>query len=145
MDYINLVIPQCEATLSQLDLLSQQLAVFHEILIRENQFASSDQDEILSDFWTKLGRNRSALLSLKHRFELLKRMGGYRDRAKEHVGKSLAMVLWMSETLEELRQRAVMPVLIGNTIPIDAQWKLIKASVTRMREDRERRLISTTT
>ena len=51
-------------------------------------------------------------------------------------GRTMLLVLSMSENVEELRVRITTPTLVGDRIPIGAQLHAIRAAVGRITESR---------
>ena len=130
------VVLHCEYALSKLDRLEEHLHVVHEMLSRERVSVTGEKSELLSELWTILGGNRRRLRHIDQRLDLLRNVGEYRLRALAHVGRTMQLVLSMSENMEELRVRVATPTLVEDRIPIGVQLHAIRAAVDRITESR---------
>ncbi|KAK7677611.1 hypothetical protein QCA50_019422 [Cerrena zonata] len=130
------VVLQCECALTKLDRLEEHLHVINDMLSREHMSITGEHSQVLSELWTMLGGNRRRLWNIDQRLDLLRNVGEYRIRALTHVGRTMRLVLAMSENMEELRLRVATPILVEDRIPIEIQLHAIKASIDRIKENR---------
>ncbi|EPQ52782.1 hypothetical protein GLOTRDRAFT_117490 [Gloeophyllum trabeum ATCC 11539] len=132
------VILEAQLQLSNLDKLEQHLTTLHEVVSREDSSLSSAKTELLSNLWTKLGRNRKTLRSFDQHLKLLKNVGGYRKRALAHVVGALQTLEAMNADIEELRERVAAPQLLGEKVSAEVHMRSIKVGLERLKDMRVR-------
>jgi len=140
--HLERLITSAEYNLHSLDALEEQLNVLHEILSRDASSISESQEQVLSSLWTFLGGNKGELKILREKGELLGRLGMYRRQALIRVVSALEMLRRMRDDVEELRERALTPQLVGvgsgGEVPVEVHMKAIRAGIERLKEGREK-------
>ena len=127
---------EAEVSISDLNALDERLESIHGIVCREDSSIEAAKDELLERLWTILGGNRRRLRGMDKHLALLKGVGVYRDRARDHVVAALQTLITMAEEMEELRERVAAPELVGNAIPIEVHMKSIRSGLERLKDRR---------
>ena len=127
---------EAEVSISDLNALDERLESIHGIVCREDSSIEAAKDELLERLWTILGGNRRRLRGMDRHLALLKGVGGYRDRARDHVVAALQTLITMAEEMEELRERVAAPELVGSSIPIEVHMKSIRSGLQRLKDHR---------
>lgn len=128
------LIIEAEISRTSLERLEQTLSLLHEIVLREDASIQLSQSEVLSELWTKLGKNDRKLRGFAKNLMLLKSVGGYRKRALAHVAATLQTLGALSADMEELRSRVAAPDVVGDRVPVGVHMKSIKAGLERLKE-----------
>ncbi|KAJ3887523.1 hypothetical protein GG344DRAFT_55565 [Lentinula edodes] len=125
-----------EVELDHLEKLEEHLSLIHEIVCREDSSISFAKAELLGELWTWLGGNQHKLKSYDAHLDLLRGIGGYRKKALVHVVSALQVLRALSNDMEDMRERMMMPELVGLQIPLEVQISSIQHGVERLRESR---------
>lgn len=128
------LIIEAEISRTSLERLEQTLSLLHEIVLREDASIQLSQSEVLSELWTKLGKNDRKLRGFAKNLMLLKSVGGYRKRALAHVAATLQTLGALSADMEELRSRVAAPDVVGDRVPVGVHMRSIKAGLERLKE-----------
>ncbi|KAJ3722256.1 hypothetical protein C8R42DRAFT_695930 [Lentinula raphanica] len=125
-----------EVELSNLDRLEEHLSLIHEIVSRENSSIAHAKSELLGEIWTWLGGNQHELNGHNAHLELLRGIGGFRKQALAHVASALQILRALSDDMEDMRERMVMPELVGSQIPLEVQISSIQHGLQRLRDSK---------
>ncbi|KAJ3804542.1 hypothetical protein F5876DRAFT_53249 [Lentinula aff. lateritia] len=125
-----------EVELSNLEKLEDHLSIIYEIVCREDSSISSAKAELLGEIWTRLGGNRCELKGHDAHLELLRGIGGYRKQALAHVASALQILRALSDDMEDMRERMIMPDLVGSQIPLEVQINSIQHGLQRLRDSK---------
>ncbi|KAJ3902375.1 hypothetical protein F5879DRAFT_805531 [Lentinula edodes] len=125
-----------EVELSHLEKLEEHLSLIHEIVCREDSSISSAKAELLGEIWTWLGGNQRELKGHNAHLELLRGIGGYRKQALAHVVSALQILRALSDDMGDMRERMMMPELVGSQIPLEVQITSIQHSLQRLRDSK---------
>ncbi|KAJ3926979.1 MAG: hypothetical protein NXY57DRAFT_1051177 [Lentinula lateritia] len=117
-------------------LLEDHLLIIYEIVCREDSLISSAKAELLGEIWTWLGGNRRKLKGHDAHLELLRGIGGYRKQALAHVASALQILRALSDDMEDMRERMIMPDLVGSQIPLEVQISSIQHGLQRLRDSK---------
>jgi hypothetical protein len=110
-------------SLRRLDRLEETLNVVHEMLSRESSAAGEAKEELLANFWTRLGLNEANRRSAEAHIRLLIELGEYRCRARAHVVGALKTLGGIEAEMGELRKRVAAPAIAGSVIPPEVQMR----------------------
>ncbi|KAG6916051.1 hypothetical protein DXG01_008624 [Tephrocybe rancida] len=132
------LILEAEVNLANLERLEERLLTLHEIVSREDISLSGAKYELLAELWTKLGGNKKKLRNFNEHLFLLKNLGLYRQKALAHVAAALQALHGMSSDMEDIRERAAAPELMGPRIPIEVHMNSIRTGLDRLKEGRVR-------
>ena len=135
---IRRIILEAEIALRRLNALEEHLYTLSEFVARENGTITAERAELLGQLWTMVGGNKRRLKHMNGHLFLLNNVGEYRRRATAHVTAALQTLQGMSEDMEDLRERAAAPELMGEKIPVEVHMKSIKTGLQRLQADRER-------
>jgi hypothetical protein len=127
------LILEAEVSMAHLDKLEKKLETIHEIVSLEDASITKERTDLLAQLWTFLGGNRDEIGGMDNHLDLLKSVGGYRERALAVIVPALQMMDTMEADMEELRQRAVAPQLVGDAIPIEVHIKNLRSGVERLK------------
>ena len=136
--HIERLILEAEANEVNLNDLEERLVTLHELVAREDSSISSAKSDLLADLWTKLGGNRKQLRNFDSHLGLLKDLEEYRRRARVHVTVALQMLRGMSGDMDDMRERAAAPDLMGPSIPVEVHLKSIEMGLGRLKVGRIR-------
>ncbi|KAJ3804359.1 hypothetical protein F5876DRAFT_53496 [Lentinula aff. lateritia] len=125
-----------EVELSNLEKLEDHLSLIHEIVSREDSSISCAKAELLGEIWTWLGGNQRQLRGHDAHLELLRGIGLYRKQALAHVVSALQILRALSDDMEDMRERMVIPDLVGAQIPLEVQIGSIQLGVQRLRDSK---------
>ncbi|KAJ3822678.1 hypothetical protein F5880DRAFT_1624104 [Lentinula raphanica] len=125
-----------EVELSNLDKLEDDLSLIHEIVSREDSSIVHAKSELLGEIWTWLGGNQRELNGHDAHLELLRGIGGFRKQALAHVVSALQILRALSDDMESMRERMVMPELVGSQIPLEVQISSIQHGLERLRDSK---------
>ncbi|KAH7868344.1 uncharacterized protein C8R40DRAFT_1027372, partial [Lentinula edodes] len=125
-----------EVELSNLEKLEDHLTLIHEIVSREDSTISSAKAELLGEIWTWLGGNQRQLRGHDAHLQLLRGIGAYRKQALAHVVSALQILRALGEDMEDMRERMIMPDLVGSQIPLEVQISSIQLGVQRLRDSK---------
>ncbi|KAJ3899392.1 hypothetical protein F5879DRAFT_776125, partial [Lentinula edodes] len=125
-----------EVELSNIEKLEVHLSLIHEIVCREDSSISSAKTELLGEIWTRLGGNRRELKGHDAHLELLRGIGGYRKQALAHVISALQILRALSDDMEDMREKMMMPHLVGSQIPLEVQISSIQHGLERLRDSK---------
>ncbi|KAF8628022.1 hypothetical protein AX15_004139 [Amanita polypyramis BW_CC] len=130
------LILEAEANLGNLNALEEQLSTLDDMVAREGITTKKARDELLSELWSILGGNRKELKNFDSHFVLLKQLGMFRKKALIHVTAALETLRAMSDDMEDLRERAATPELVGPSIPMEVHIQSIQNGIERLRDGR---------
>ncbi|KAJ3912931.1 hypothetical protein F5877DRAFT_53274 [Lentinula edodes] len=133
---IQCLILLAEVELDHLEKLEEHLSLIHEIVCREDSSISFAKAELLGELWTWLGGNQHKLKSYDAHLDFLRGIGGYRKKALVHVVSALQVLRALSNDMEDMRERMMMPELVGLQIPLEVQISSIQHGVEWLRESR---------
>ena len=85
-----------------------------------------------------LGGNKRKLRNFDGHLTLLKDLATYRTQALAHVVAALQTLRGMREDMEDMRERAAAPDLIGSSVPPEVHMKSIEMGLKRLKEGRSR-------
>ncbi|KAJ3757540.1 hypothetical protein EV360DRAFT_45824 [Lentinula raphanica] len=125
-----------EVELSNLEKLEEHLSLIHEIVSREDSSIAHAKSELLGEIWTWLGGNQHELNGYNAHLELLRGIGGFRKQALAHVVSALQILRALNEDMEDMRERMVMPELVGSQIPLEVQIISIQHGLQRLRDSK---------
>ncbi|KAJ3872876.1 hypothetical protein F5051DRAFT_338568 [Lentinula edodes] len=125
-----------EIELAHLEKLEEHLSLIHEIVCREDSSISSAKAELLGEIWTRLGGNQRELKGHDAHLELLRGISGYRKQALAHVVSALQILRALSDDMGDMRERMMMPELVGSQIPLEVQITSIQHSLQRLRDSK---------
>ena len=132
------LIVEAEANWKNLDDLEERLSTLFELVSREDSSISSAKADLLAELWTKLGGNKRKLRNFDGHLALLKDLATYRTQALAHVVAALQTLKGMREDIEDMRERAAAPDLIGSSVPPEVHMKSIEMGLERLKEGRSR-------
>ncbi|KAJ3847269.1 hypothetical protein EV368DRAFT_87923 [Lentinula lateritia] len=110
---IQCLILLAEVELSNLEKLEDHLSIIYEIVCREDSSISSAKAELLGEIWTWLGGNR-----------------------RELKASALQILRALSDDMEDMRERMIMPDLVGSQIPLEVQISSIQHGLQRLRDSK---------
>lgn len=125
-----------EVSLVELEKLEEHLSLIHEMVYREDSLITSAKIELLGRIWTWLGGNRLKLRGHDDCLELLQGIGRHRNLALAHVVSSLQILRALSNDMEDMRARMMMPEHHRLQIPLEVQVSSIQHSLERLRESK---------
>ncbi|KAF8830717.1 hypothetical protein HHX47_DHR2001122 [Lentinula edodes] len=125
-----------EVSLVDLEKLEEHLSLIHEMVYREDSLITSAKIELLGRIWTWLGGNRLKLRGHDDCLELLQGIGGHRNLALAHVVSSLQILRALSNDMEDMRARMMLPEHLRSQIPLEVQVSSIQHSLVRLRESK---------
>ncbi|KAJ3768738.1 hypothetical protein FB446DRAFT_649935 [Lentinula raphanica] len=125
-----------EVELSNLDRLEEHLSLIHEIVSREDSTIAHAKNELLGEIWTWLGGNQHELNGHNAHLELLRGISGFRKQALAHVVSALQILRALSDDMQDMRERMVMPELVGSQIPLEVQISSIQHGLQRLRDSK---------
>ncbi|KAJ3912772.1 hypothetical protein F5877DRAFT_84468 [Lentinula edodes] len=125
-----------EVSLVDLEKLEEHLSLIHEMVYREDSLITSAKIELLGRIWTWLGGNRLELRGHDDCLELLQGIGRHRNLALAHVVSSLQILRALSNDMEDMRARMMMPEHLRSQIPLEVQVSSIQHSLERLRESK---------
>ncbi|KAJ3727950.1 hypothetical protein C8R42DRAFT_573213 [Lentinula raphanica] len=125
-----------EVELLNLEKLEEHLSLIHKIVSLENSSIAHARSELLGEIWTWLGGNQHQLNGHNAHLELLRGIGGFRKQALAHVVSALQILRALSDDMEDMRERMVMPKLVGSQIPIEVQISSIQHGLQRLRDSK---------
>ncbi|KAJ3898811.1 hypothetical protein F5879DRAFT_811961 [Lentinula edodes] len=125
-----------EVSLVDLEKLEEHLSLIHEMVYREDSLITSAKIELLGRIWTWLGGNRLKLRGHDDCLELLQGIGRHRNLALAHVVSSLQILRALSNDMEDMRARMMMPEHLRSQIPLEVQVISIQHSLERLRESK---------
>ncbi|KAJ3755618.1 hypothetical protein EV360DRAFT_96087 [Lentinula raphanica] len=125
-----------EVELSNLDKLEEHLSLIHEIVSREDSLIVNARSELLGEIWTWLGGNQHELNGHNAHLELLRGIGGFRKQALAHVVSALQILRALSEDMEDMRERMMMPELVGSQIPLEVQISSVQHGLNRLKDSK---------
>jgi len=129
---------EASASAANLERLQEHLLTIHEICAREGVALSEAQAELLSELWTILGGNRSARRKNTMHLTLLKEIGRYRKEALAHVIVTRDALQAVAADVEELREHAAAPAIVGERVPAQVLIQSIGNGIERLKEGRKR-------
>ncbi|KAH9928384.1 uncharacterized protein B0H18DRAFT_1118057 [Fomitopsis serialis] len=129
---------EASASAANLERLQEHLLTIHEICAREGVALSEAHAELLSELWTVLGGNRSARRKSTMHLTLLKEIGRYRKEALAHVIVTRDALQAVAADVEELRERAAAPAIVGERVPAQVLIQSIGNGIERLKEGRQR-------
>ncbi|KAF9032957.1 hypothetical protein BJ165DRAFT_1377786, partial [Panaeolus papilionaceus] len=125
-----------EMAMGRLKELEDSLVTLHDLATNSGVQTSADKEKVLGEIWTWLGGNGDKLRMFHENFNLLGDIGAYRKQARSHVIHARQALLQMQATMQDMRQRAADPVLMGPAIPVEVHIKSINMGVDRMKKSR---------
>ena len=129
---------EAESNLANLNSLEEHLSTLHDMVTRENITTTNARDDLLSELWTVFGVNRKELRNFEEHLTLLKDAGAFRKKALIHVTAALETLRAMSDDMEDLRERAATPELVGASLPMAVHIESIQNGILRLQEGRDR-------
>ncbi|KAH9923075.1 uncharacterized protein B0H18DRAFT_955998 [Fomitopsis serialis] len=129
---------EASASVANLERLQERLYKIQEICVREGLSQSDAHSKLLSEIWSILGGNRDALRKTKERLSLLADVDHYRKQAINHVVWTRDVLLEVAADVEELRDRAAAPQIVGERVPALLLIQSIGRSIERLKEGRQR-------
>lgn len=132
------LILEAESNLVNLNSLEERLSTLHDMVTRENITTTKARDDLLSELWTVFGVNRKELRNFEEHLSLLKDAGAFRKKALIHVTAALETLRAMSDDMEDLRERAATPELVGSSLPMAVHIESIQSGIMRLQEGRDR-------
>ncbi|KAJ3869156.1 hypothetical protein EV359DRAFT_76988 [Lentinula novae-zelandiae] len=133
---IERLVVEAEVQLANLERLEERLSMLHELVSREDSTISSAKSELLSELWTKLGRNKRTLRGYDDHLKLLNGLGEYRKQALVHVVSSLQTLRALSDDMEDIRERVSEPELASSHIPVEVHMNSIRIGLQRLKDSR---------
>ncbi|KAH7086387.1 hypothetical protein FB567DRAFT_527829 [Paraphoma chrysanthemicola] len=112
-DAITGLIQQAQALLVILTNLDERLDTIYSITTNDDQTITKNQDELLSQLWTKLGGNAASVKANAKSLNLLQNISAYRRRALMHVSTTLLKLQEIQAELENLREGVAAPEVLG--------------------------------
>jgi hypothetical protein len=131
------LLTEAQGILSQLDGLEEKLGGIHMLISTETATIGKRQSDLLGELWTVLGGNRRQLKKYERHSELLSNIDLSRQRALAHVVAAVTTLEATQASLEELRERASTPGLVGFDIPIEAQVLSVRSAMERLTLSRD--------
>ncbi|KAJ3831832.1 hypothetical protein EV361DRAFT_812602 [Lentinula raphanica] len=125
-----------EVELSNLEKLEEHLSLIHEIVSREDSSIAHAKSELLGELWTWLGGNQHELDGYNAHLDLLHGISGFRKQALARVVSALQILRALSEDMESMRERMMMPELVGSQIPLEIQIISIQHGLQRLRDSK---------
>lgn len=132
------IVLEAELELAHLERLEEHLVTIQEIVSREDASISSKEEELLASLWTRFGWNKKQLRTYERHLALLQNVSAYRSRALAHVTAALHTLGTLSADMEELRDRAAAPEIIGDRIPAAVHMESIRGGIERLKEGRQK-------
>ncbi|KZT67446.1 hypothetical protein DAEQUDRAFT_673274 [Daedalea quercina L-15889] len=126
------------ASVADLERLQEHLLTLHEICSREGIALGEAHAELLSELWTFLGGNRRTVHRNEAHLELLKALGRYRKEALAHVVVTRDVLQAVAADVEELRERAAAPEIVGDRVPPAVHIRSIGSGLERLKGDQQR-------
>jgi hypothetical protein len=132
---ITRLIETAQALLQVLQNLDERLDTIYSITVNDDQTISKNQDELLSQLWTKLGGNSATVKANAKQLNLLKNISGYRKKALKHVSETLLKLQEIQAELENLREGVAAPEVLGwrEGFPITYHMDMVEKGVDRLR------------
>lgn len=112
-DEITKLIEVATALRSVLINLDERLDTINSIATQDDYTITKNQDELLSELWTKLGGNSASVKSNARQLNLLKNISAYRKKALNHVSMTLLKLKEIQAELESLRDDVAAPEVLG--------------------------------
>ncbi|PPQ65824.1 hypothetical protein CVT24_012051 [Panaeolus cyanescens] len=125
-----------ELNLKRLTELEESLITLHTLATESDVETTDDRDKVLGELWTWLGGNRGELRKFQENLDLLKEVGTYKQQAQGHVMSARQALLHMQTTMEDMRQRAADPMLMGPVVPVEVHIRTINMALDRMKQTR---------
>lgn len=137
-DEIQRLIDTAVALLSVLQNLDERLDTIHHIAIGDDATITKNQEELLAQLLTKLGRNNSKVNKNNSHLRLLKNISAYRKQALNHVSATLLKLREIQAELENLREGVAAPEVLGwrDALPITYHLDIIDKGVDRLKQAR---------
>lgn len=130
------LILEAESNLANLNTLEEHVESLRDMIARENKDVS--QEEVLSSFFAILFKGARSSKIYADNLKVLKELGSFRKKALLHVTAALETLRAMSDDMEDLRERAATPELVGPSIPIEVHIQSIQHGIERLQEGREK-------
>lgn len=132
------LIEKAQALLMVLTNLDERLSTIFEIATSDDQTITRNQEELLSQLWTKLGGNRGDVNANRVSLNLLQNIGAYRKKAVMHVSQTLLQLQEIQAELENLREGVAAPEIQGyqDAVPLRYHLDLIEKGVERLKVSR---------
>ncbi|KAF8263577.1 hypothetical protein EI94DRAFT_1788429 [Lactarius quietus] len=127
---------EAEVSASDLNRLEEHLKSIHKVVSRADSRFYKAIEDLLAYLWTKIGGDGKEFRKMEERRALLKDVGKYRDRARDHVVEALQYLEKAVEDMKELRDRMAAPQLVGKTVPIDIHIMRLRGGLERLKERR---------
>ncbi|KAJ3805470.1 hypothetical protein F5876DRAFT_69769 [Lentinula aff. lateritia] len=125
-----------EVSLLELEKLEEHLSLIYEMVYREDSLITSAKIELLGRIWTWLGGNRLKLRGPDNCLKLLQGIGRHHNLALAHVVSSLQILRALSNDMEDMRARMIMPEHLRLQIPLEVQVSSIQHSLEWLRESK---------
>lgn len=126
------LIVEAEASEKNLMDLDVNLSSLHEIVTQETSIISDKMDNVLQELFTHLGGNRRTLRNL----DLLQDIGIYRENASDLIASALHALRAMQQDIEDIRDRAAKPELIGRSVPVEVHINSLAMGLQRLKDGR---------
>ncbi|KAF2032918.1 hypothetical protein EK21DRAFT_59628 [Setomelanomma holmii] len=135
---IDSLIQQAQALLVVLTNLDERLDTIFSITTNDDQTISKNQDELLSQLWTKLGGNAASVKSNAKSLNLLQNINEYRRKALMHVSATLLKLQEIQAELENLREGVAAPEVLGwrEGLPVAFHVDMIGKGIESLRRAR---------
>ncbi|KAF8535787.1 hypothetical protein BDD12DRAFT_853812 [Trichophaea hybrida] len=146
---ISSLIKEAMIALRMLDDLKHKLSTIEDIAQREKAFVKDQQQaekrSPLGEWWKSLTSNGVEAENFANHLELLTGITKYRGAAEGLVKSSLVQLQKMQYSLEELRETAALPGLLGHGdcehlegVPLEEQIRSIRSSVEKLSDSRKK-------
>ncbi|RDX51827.1 hypothetical protein OH76DRAFT_1313907, partial [Lentinus brumalis] len=126
------VLADADTVTAALDALEAKLWGLHSLTEHESSLAGLAIEDVLAEFWTKLGGNSARRQQLAYRVEMLDNLNTYRRRAVVHVSATIQTILLIEAELSEIHQKLVVPSSPTTGLPVDVQIASIERGVRRL-------------
>jgi len=137
-EQIQSLISEALALRDILENLDGRLDVISGIVTRDGIKLSADKDELFATLWTKLGGNRASVHKIDQKLQLLSDVSFYRRAAWGHVTSTLLKLQEIQHSLEDLRERVVMPETVGtDKVPLEVHLESINLGIERLEQQRD--------
>ena len=130
------LILEADRSLYELNDLEGQLTTLHAIIVHQDSAITSAKSDLVEDLWTRLGGNRKLQRTFNHHLGLLKGLQSYKEQALVHIISTMQTLRALNEDMEDMRERAGAPELIGATVPVEVHMRSIQAGLDRLRDGR---------
>lgn len=135
-EQITRLILEAQTLLKILENLDERLDVIHDLAVRDGMHIKGSRDELFAQLWTKLGGNRNSAAKISEQLKLLEYVNAHRHRAMNHVATTITKLQAIHAGLEDLRDRAAEPEIIGLDIPLRQHIETIQMGVERLEMQR---------